>query len=142
MYKVSFVCLFVGSFLLSSSFGLNRRSDCRFLGLYNREGVECVSLDEAASRLGVERRRIYDIVNVVESVGVRFSLDCFSLSCFFYFVLFLKFAHFPLFFFCKLTRFALLLIPFCFSVSRFSAGKLRIDTRGLDLKEFPRHWRV
>ncbi|KMZ61146.1 hypothetical protein ZOSMA_54G00770 [Zostera marina] len=42
----------------------------KFLGLYNREGVECVSLDEAASRLGVERRRIYDIVNVVESVGV------------------------------------------------------------------------
>ncbi|CAN6448523.1 unnamed protein product [Victoria cruziana] len=41
-----------------------------FLVLYNREGVESVGLDEAASRLGVERRRIYDIVNVLESVGV------------------------------------------------------------------------
>ncbi|XP_031480851.1 E2F transcription factor-like E2FF isoform X2 [Nymphaea colorata] len=41
-----------------------------FLSLYNREGVESVGLDEAASRLGVERRRIYDIVNVLESVGV------------------------------------------------------------------------
>ncbi|XP_031491533.1 E2F transcription factor-like E2FE [Nymphaea colorata] len=41
-----------------------------FLALYNREGVESVGLDEAASRLGVERRRIYDIVNVLESVGV------------------------------------------------------------------------
>ncbi|CAN6477690.1 unnamed protein product [Victoria cruziana] len=41
-----------------------------FLALYNREGVESVGLDEAAGRLGVERRRIYDIVNVLESVGV------------------------------------------------------------------------
>ncbi|KAG8379047.1 hypothetical protein BUALT_Bualt07G0047700 [Buddleja alternifolia] len=41
-----------------------------FLSLYNREGVETVGLDDAASRLGVERRRIYDIVNVLESVGI------------------------------------------------------------------------
>ncbi|KAG9147792.1 hypothetical protein Leryth_003411 [Lithospermum erythrorhizon] len=42
-----------------------------FLNLYNREGVDTVGLDDAATRLGVERRRIYDIVNVLESVGVR-----------------------------------------------------------------------
>ncbi|XP_076959563.1 E2F transcription factor-like E2FE [Bidens hawaiensis] len=41
-----------------------------FLGLYNRDGIDTVGLDDAASRLGVERRRIYDIVNVLESVGV------------------------------------------------------------------------
>ncbi|XP_052181387.1 E2F transcription factor-like E2FE isoform X2 [Diospyros lotus] len=41
-----------------------------FLGLYNRDGVETIGLDNAAAQLGVERRRIYDIVNVLESVGV------------------------------------------------------------------------
>ncbi|XP_020548638.1 E2F transcription factor-like E2FE isoform X1 [Sesamum indicum] len=41
-----------------------------FLSLYNRDGIETIGLDDAASRLGVERRRIYDIVNVLESVGI------------------------------------------------------------------------
>lgn len=41
-----------------------------FLNHYTQEQVDSISLDEAACRLGVERRRIYDIVNVLESVGV------------------------------------------------------------------------
>ncbi|KAK1296417.1 E2F transcription factor-like E2FE [Acorus calamus] len=41
-----------------------------FLGLYDREGTVTVGLDETASLLGVERRRIYDIVNILESIGV------------------------------------------------------------------------
>ncbi|XP_057844364.2 uncharacterized protein LOC131053739 isoform X1 [Cryptomeria japonica] len=41
-----------------------------FLNHYTQEKVDSISLDEAACRLGVERRRIYDIVNVLESVGV------------------------------------------------------------------------
>ncbi|XP_010660999.1 E2F transcription factor-like E2FF isoform X1 [Vitis vinifera] len=41
-----------------------------FLSLYDREDVESIGLDDAASRLGVERRRIYDIVNILESVGI------------------------------------------------------------------------
>ncbi|KAG4929963.1 hypothetical protein JHK82_047032 [Glycine max] len=41
-----------------------------FLSLYNRDTVHLIGLDDAATRLGVERRRIYDIVNVLESIGV------------------------------------------------------------------------
>mmetsp|Transcript_18273 Transcript_18273/g.59117 ORF Transcript_18273/g.59117 Transcript_18273/m.59117 type:complete len:253 (-) Transcript_18273:681-1439(-) len=41
-----------------------------FLALYGNGDEEMISLDEAAQRLGVERRRIYDIVNVLESVEV------------------------------------------------------------------------
>ncbi|KAK8530766.1 hypothetical protein V6N13_030711 [Hibiscus sabdariffa] len=41
-----------------------------FLSMYNNDATEFIGLDEAAAKLGVERRRIYDIVNVLESVGV------------------------------------------------------------------------
>eukprot|EP00267_Zea_mays_P022103 XP_008646567.1 transcription factor E2F2-like [Zea mays] len=46
-----------------------------FMVLYNRDNVESIGLDEAAKCLGVERRRIYDIVNVLEGVGVT-SVNC------------------------------------------------------------------
>lgn len=41
-----------------------------FLAVYGSGKQEEVSLDAAAAELGVERRRIYDIVNVLESVQV------------------------------------------------------------------------
>ncbi|XP_057482590.1 E2F transcription factor-like E2FF isoform X2 [Actinidia eriantha] len=41
-----------------------------FLKLYDRDDVDSIGLDDAANRLDVERRRIYDIVNILESVGV------------------------------------------------------------------------
>ncbi|GKV08610.1 hypothetical protein SLEP1_g20218 [Rubroshorea leprosula] len=41
-----------------------------FLTLYNRDDVDAIGLDDAASKLGVERRRIYDVVNILESIGI------------------------------------------------------------------------
>ena len=42
----------------------------RFLALYGKGQRPEVCLDEAATILGVERRRIYDIVNILESVQI------------------------------------------------------------------------
>lgn len=43
----------------------------KFLKLCDQEGVDStIGLDNAADQLGVERRRIYDIVNILESIGV------------------------------------------------------------------------
>ncbi|KAG2273383.1 hypothetical protein Bca52824_067938 [Brassica carinata] len=41
-----------------------------FMRLYNRDDVDLFGIDEAAAKLGVERRRIYDVVNILESIGV------------------------------------------------------------------------
>ncbi|KAG9159905.1 hypothetical protein Leryth_005653 [Lithospermum erythrorhizon] len=40
-----------------------------FLKLYGRDGVDSLGIDDAALRLGVEKRRIYDIVNILERIG-------------------------------------------------------------------------
>ncbi|EOA30894.1 hypothetical protein CARUB_v10014041mg [Capsella rubella] len=41
-----------------------------FLRLYNRDDADQIGLDDAAGQLGVERRRIYDVVNILESIGI------------------------------------------------------------------------
>ncbi|XP_059451972.1 E2F transcription factor-like E2FF isoform X2 [Corylus avellana] len=41
-----------------------------FLRLYGGEGVGPIELVEAAGKLGVERRRMYDVVNILESIGI------------------------------------------------------------------------
>ncbi|KAI4389071.1 hypothetical protein MLD38_001335 [Melastoma candidum] len=41
-----------------------------FVNLYNKAGTDVIGLDDAAPKLGVERRRIYDVVNILESIGV------------------------------------------------------------------------
>lgn len=39
-----------------------------FLKLYRDDKIAEICLDRAATELGVERRRIYDIVNILESI--------------------------------------------------------------------------
>ncbi|XP_010550096.1 PREDICTED: E2F transcription factor-like E2FF [Tarenaya hassleriana] len=41
-----------------------------FLRLYNRDDEHLIELNDAAGKLGVERRRIYDVVNILESIGL------------------------------------------------------------------------
>lgn len=41
---------------------------CSFLNLYRDDHLAEICLDRAARELGVERRRIYDIVNILESI--------------------------------------------------------------------------
>ncbi|KAL0745207.1 hypothetical protein Bca101_102310 [Brassica carinata] len=41
-----------------------------FVRIYNRDDVDLFGIDEAAAKLGVERRRIYDVVNILESIEV------------------------------------------------------------------------
>ncbi|KFK25733.1 hypothetical protein AALP_AA8G152600 [Arabis alpina] len=41
-----------------------------FLKLYNQPDVDLFWIDDAAEILGVERRRIYDVVNILECIGI------------------------------------------------------------------------
>lgn len=50
-----------------NSLGLLTR---RFTALVNRSNAELVDLNEAAEILGVRKRRIYDITNVLEGIGM------------------------------------------------------------------------
>jgi hypothetical protein len=44
---------------------------CRkFLSIYGKEEKDLLLLDQCTSELGVERRRIYDIINILESFSV------------------------------------------------------------------------
>ena len=54
---------------------------CRlFVSLYSDERSSEILLDASAERLGIARRRIYDIVNILESIGVvsRLSKNTYS----------------------------------------------------------------
>jgi len=42
----------------------------RFLDLLTTEGQKYVNLNSAANSLGVQKRRIYDITNVLEGIGL------------------------------------------------------------------------
>ena len=56
----------------------------KFIRNFGRVRGDLISLDEAAKVLGVERRRIYDVVNVLESVEVviRLAKNTCAASCF------------------------------------------------------------
>jgi len=42
----------------------------RFMELIQKDGVDCLDLNEAAAVLDVQKRRIYDITNVLEGIGL------------------------------------------------------------------------
>jgi transcription factor E2F7/8 len=42
----------------------------RFLSIYGKQQKDCLLLDQCTRELGVERRRIYDIINILESFCV------------------------------------------------------------------------
>lgn len=42
----------------------------RFLSIYGKDHKDCLLLDQCTKELQVERRRIYDIINILESFCV------------------------------------------------------------------------
>jgi transcription factor E2F7/8 len=42
----------------------------RFLSIYGKQSKDFLLLDQCTKELGVERRRIYDIINILESFCV------------------------------------------------------------------------
>ncbi|CAH8334458.1 unnamed protein product [Eruca vesicaria subsp. sativa] len=64
----------VDALTLQSSYSRKEKSlgvlVSNFMRLYNRDDVDLFGIDDAAAKLGVERRRIYDVVNILESIGV------------------------------------------------------------------------